>query len=51
MSPPLSYFETFAWEITPLGARDTWSAALATTYELLMASPFAMCATWGPSKR
>ena len=50
MSPPLSYFETFAWEITPLGGRDTWSAALATTYELLMASPFAMCATWGPEQ-
>jgi len=43
----LSYLETFAWESTPLGGRTNWSIALRTTYDLLMASPFAMCATWG----
>ncbi|GAC1038303.1 hypothetical protein thsps117_30610 [Pseudomonas sp. No.117] len=43
----MSYLETFAWETTPLGARPDWPVALRTTYDLLMASPFAMCATWG----
>jgi signal transduction histidine kinase/CheY-like chemotaxis protein len=43
----LSYLESFAWETTPLGARASWPVALRTTYDLLMASPFAMCATWG----
>ena len=43
----MSYLETFAWESTPLGGRTNWSIALRTTYDLLMASPFAMCATWG----
>ncbi|MXS20907.1 response regulator [Pseudomonas oryzihabitans] len=43
----MSYLETFAWESTPLGGRAGWPVALRTTYDLLMASPFAMCATWG----
>nr|WP_158889406.1 MULTISPECIES: ATP-binding protein [unclassified Pseudomonas] len=43
----MSYLERFAWETTPLGARASWPVALRTTYDLLMASPFAMCATWG----
>ncbi|MGF7243595.1 signal transduction histidine kinase/CheY-like chemotaxis protein [Pseudomonas oryzihabitans] len=43
----MSYLESFAWETTPLGARASWPVALRTTYDLLMASPFAMCATWG----
>lgn len=47
VSRPLSYLESFAWETTPLGARASWPVALRTTYDLLMASPFAMCATWG----
>ncbi|WP_423814434.1 ATP-binding protein [Pseudomonas oryzihabitans] len=47
VSRSLSYLETFAWESTPLGGRAGWPVALRTTYDLLMASPFAMCATWG----
>ncbi|MDT3721385.1 response regulator [Pseudomonas oryzihabitans] len=43
----MSYLESFAWETTPLGRRADWSAALDAIYEMLMASPFAMCATWG----
>jgi signal transduction histidine kinase len=46
----LSYLESFAWETTPLGHRTCWPVALRTTYDLLMASPFAMCATWGPEQ-
>jgi len=46
----LSYLESFAWETTPLGRRADWSAALNAIYDMLMASPFAMCATWGPEQ-
>ena len=46
----MSYLETFAWESTPLGGRADWPIALRTTYDLLMASPFAMCATWGAAQ-
>ncbi|KTT10739.1 histidine kinase [Pseudomonas oryzihabitans] len=46
----MSDFATFDWASTPLGARLAWSAALRTTYDLLMASPFAMCAMWGPRR-
>ncbi|WP_295466561.1 ATP-binding protein [uncultured Pseudomonas sp.] len=46
----MSYLESFAWETTPLGRRADWSAALEAIYDMLMASPFAMCATWGPEQ-
>ena len=38
----------FDWSATPLGSRETWSGALTAVYEMMMASPFAMCAGWGP---
>ena len=46
----MSYLESLAWETTPLGHRTCWPVALKATYDLLMASPFAMCATWGPEQ-
>jgi len=46
----LSYLESFAWETTPLGPRADWPAALLAIHQLLLASPFAMCATWGPEQ-
>jgi two-component sensor histidine kinase len=38
----------FDWSATPLGPKTEWSAALQTTYDIMMSSGFAMCATWGP---
>ena len=38
----------FDWSGTPLGPRDAWPAALTSIHEMMMASPFAMCAGWGP---
>ena len=46
----MSYLESFAWETTPLGPRADWPAALLAIHQLLLASPFAMCATWGPEQ-
>ena len=36
------------WSATPLGARATWPDALKTIADMMWASPFAMCAGWGP---
>jgi len=36
------------WSATPLGPRATWPAALTAIHAMMMASPFAMCAGWGP---
>ncbi|WP_412758560.1 hybrid sensor histidine kinase/response regulator [Methylobacterium radiotolerans] len=40
--------QAFDWSTTPLGPREEWPVALNTIYETMMASPFAMCAGWGP---
>ncbi|MET0281974.1 MAG: PAS domain-containing protein [Steroidobacteraceae bacterium] len=40
----------FDWSHTPLGPRHTWSAALVTTYDIIMDSSMAMCAAWGAAK-
>ncbi|WP_412759994.1 PAS domain-containing protein [Methylobacterium guangdongense] len=37
----------YDWTDTPLGPRSVWSAALTAVYEMMMASPLAMCAGWG----
>lgn len=42
--------EDFDWAQTPLGAKDSWSPALRTTYDILMGTGFATCATWGPDQ-
>jgi len=43
----MPHFENFDWSRTPLGPRETWSPALATTYEIMRSSHVAMCAAWG----
>jgi hypothetical protein len=40
----------FDWSNTPLGPKDSWSAPLRTTYNIMMTAHFAMCATWGPEQ-
>lgn len=40
----------FDWSATPLGPRESWSAALRTTYDIMMTAHFAMCAMWGPER-
>ena len=37
----------FDWGSTPLGAKETWPPALRTTYDIMMGTEFATCATWG----
>lgn len=37
----------FDWSRTPLGRQDSWSPALRTTYDIMQAAHFAMCAAWG----
>lgn len=39
--------DEFDWASTPLGPMDSWSPALLTTYQILMGTGFAACATWG----
>ncbi|WP_143324416.1 sensor histidine kinase [Caulobacter sp. FWC2] len=39
--------DEFDWASTPLGPVDSWSPALLTTYQILMGTGFAACATWG----
>ena len=39
--------DEFDWAQTPLGSKDSWSAALRTTYDIIMGTEFATCATWG----
>ncbi|TNC08761.1 PAS domain S-box protein [Methylobacterium terricola] len=47
MSVPSTFLREFDWSSTPLGPRAAWSPALTTIYEMMLASPFAMCAGWG----
>lgn len=42
--------EEFDWAATPLGPRSGWSDALRTTYDIMMGTGFATCATWGPEQ-
>jgi two-component sensor histidine kinase len=35
------------WAATPLGPKEDWSPALRTTYDIVMGTGFAACATWG----
>lgn len=42
--------DAFDWAKTPLGPKDSWSPALRTTYDTLMGTGFATCATWGPEQ-
>jgi signal transduction histidine kinase len=44
----LKFYDEFDWSKTPLGPKGQWSVALRTTYDLMTASGFGMCATWGP---
>lgn len=44
----LNFLDDFDWSTTPLGPIDQWSVALRTIYDLITASGFGMCATWGP---
>src|SRR4051812_20708718 len=38
---------TFDWSLTPLGAREDWSASLRLIVATLLASPFPMALRWG----
>lgn len=44
----MNFLDDFDWSKTPLGPKHQWSVALRTTYDLITASGFGMCATWGP---
>ena len=40
----------FDWSATPLGARAAWPAPLEAVFGMMLATPVAMCATWGPDR-
>lgn len=42
--------DEFDWADTPLGPKVSWPAALRTTYDIMMGTEFATCATWGPEQ-
>lgn len=42
--------DQFDWGQTPLGPKAGWSPALQTTYDILMGTGFAACATWGDAQ-
>lgn len=42
--------DDFDWAKTPLGSKESWPAALKTTYDIIMGTEFAICATWGPEQ-
>ncbi len=44
----MKVFDDFDWSATPIGPKEQWSVALRTTYDLITASGFGMCAAWGP---
>ncbi|WP_161958063.1 PAS domain S-box protein [Azospirillum palustre] len=50
MSTTLPDLEACDWSATPLGPREGWSPALDAIFTMMLASPFAMCATWGPEQ-
>jgi PAS domain S-box-containing protein len=42
--------EAVDWSATPLGPRGDWPAALTSIFEMMLASPLAMCVSWGPEQ-
>ncbi|MEF9928138.1 MAG: hypothetical protein RR983_20655 [Massilia sp.] len=48
MSTAHADLAAFDWRATPLGARAAWPAELEAVFGLMLATPVAMCATWGP---
>lgn len=50
MNPVLSDLENFDWSTTPLGPRAQWPAALEAIFAMMLGTPRAMCATWGPEQ-
>jgi len=44
----MSHLCDFDWSVTPLGPRNSWPKSLIAIHEMMLASPFAMCAGWGP---
>lgn len=42
--------EAFDWCNTPLGPRERWPAALESIFAMMLGTPVAMCATWGPEQ-
>lgn len=38
------------WQVSPLGARDTWPVALSITVDTMLASLHPMCVIWGPER-
>jgi PAS domain S-box-containing protein len=48
MSDATFSIHAFDWGTTPLGPRTAWPAALVTIHDVMLASPFPMCAAWGP---
>lgn len=41
------HIDQWDWAETPLGPKEAWSPALRTTYDIIMGTGFAACATWG----
>ena len=50
VSAALAELEAFDWSDTPLGPRDRWPASLEAIYAMMLGTPVAMCATWGPEQ-
>ena len=50
MSAAHADIAAFDWRGTPLGARAAWPAALEAVFGMMLATPVAMCATWGPEQ-
>lgn len=48
MSAGMRSLHDFDRSTTPLGPRAGWPAALVTIHDMMLASPFAMCAGWRP---
>jgi two-component sensor histidine kinase len=42
--------DEFDWATTPLGPKEAWPSTLKTTYDIMMGTEFATCATWGPAQ-
>ena len=50
MNPVRDQLDAFDWGATDLGPRAAWPASLDTIFAMMLDSPFAMCATWGPAQ-
>ncbi|MEW7847514.1 PAS domain S-box protein [Massilia aurea] len=50
MNAALAAIEAFDWGTTPLGTRALWPASLEAMFGMMLATPVAMCATWGPEQ-